>query len=294
MMPARLLCTALSFAAVVFVLMDGRPAAARAGQVSALVTIVAEAGTPIRNLTAADFIAKEGGKKLEVADARLANDPLSVALLIDTAQPPRGVSAPTQSLRAAAASFVTSIHAVNADARIALWQFASAAAVIVDFTDKAADLESAIARLYPSQQTSAVLLEAAEAAGKQLAGRSGARRAMVTVDFNSPEGSDGRMVQRAADSITNSGATLWAVSIRGMASTDPNREELLERMTKVSGGKRFSSVDASGLDGMLKKVAASLTSQYIVTFVRPGDGPMKSITFETVGGPKVLLTPFMR
>jgi hypothetical protein len=45
---------------------------------------------------------------------------------------------------------------------------------------------------------------------------------------------------------------------------------------------------------MLKKVAASLTSQYIVTFARPGEGPMKSITFETVGGPKVLLTPFMR
>jgi hypothetical protein len=57
---------------------------------------------------------------------------------------------------------------------------------------------------------------------------------------------------------------------------------------------RFSSLDSSGLEGMLKNVAASLTSQYIVTFARPGDGSVKTTTFETVGGPKVLLTPFMR
>ncbi|HEX9365980.1 MAG TPA: hypothetical protein VF921_05100, partial [Vicinamibacterales bacterium] len=78
------------------------------------------------------------------------------------------------------------------------------------------------------------------------------------------------------------------------AGTSPTREELLDRMTKASGGKRFSSGDATGLEGMLKKIAASLTSQYIVTFNRPGDGSVKSTTFETVGGPKVLPTPFMR
>ena len=84
------------------------------------------------------------------------------------------------------------------------------------------------------------------------------------------------------------------LTVRGMGTMNPNREELLDQMTKASGGKRYSSVDSSGLQGMLKKVAASLTSQYVVTFARPGDGPAKTTTFETVGGPKVLLTPFMR
>jgi hypothetical protein len=68
----------------------------------------------------------------------------------------------------------------------------------------------------------------------------------------------------------------------------------LNKMTKASGGRRFSSVDSTGLEGMLKTVAASLTSQYIVTFTRPGDGNAKATTFETVDGKKVLLTPFMR
>jgi VWFA-related protein len=285
--------TSLSLVAAIGVMADGR-AAARPEQKSALVTVIADAGTPIRNLTAADFIVKEGGKKLDIVEARLATDPLSVALLLDTAQPPRGVSASAQGTRAAATAFVKSIHAVNPDARIALWQVASAAAVAVDFTNKADDLENAIARLYPSQQTGAVLLEAVEAAGKQLAGRPGPRRAMVTVDFNSPEGSTDRMVQQSADSITNSGATLWAVSITGNAAMNPNRQQVLDNMTKATGGKRFTSVDGSGLEGMLMKVAASLTSQYIVTFTRPGEGPAKPTTFETVGGAKVLPTPFMR
>ena len=159
--------TSLSLVAAIWLMADGR-AAARLEQKAALVTAVADAGTPVRTLAAADFIVKEGGKKLDVVEARLATDPLSVALLLDTAQPPRGVSASAQGTRAAATAFVKSIHAANPDARIALWQVASAAAVPVDFTNKADDLENALARLYPSQQTSAVLLEAVEAAGNSL------------------------------------------------------------------------------------------------------------------------------
>ena len=67
---------------------------------------------------------------------------------------------------------------------------------------------------------------------------------------------------------------------------NPNRQKVLDNMTKATGGKRFTSVDGSGLEGMLRKVAASLTSQYIVTFTRPGEGPAKSTTFETVSGLK--------
>ena len=45
---------------------------------------------------------------------------------------------------------------------------------------------------------------------------------------------------------------------------------------------------------MLKKIAASLTSQYLVTFTSPNDNPAKVTLFETTRGPKVLPTPFMR
>jgi VWFA-related protein len=293
-MPGRLLRAVSVFAALVFGLSDGPFQAARPGDKSALVTVVAEAGAPIRDLKAGDFIVKEDGKKREVIDVKLADDPLSVALLIDTSQSPLGAARSPQDLRSAAAAFVKAIYAVNPDAAIALVKCGGAAVTTIDFTNKAGELDAAISRLYPDQQSSAVVLEALGDAGRMLAARPAPRRAIVSIDFNSSEGSNDRMVQQSADSVTNSGATLWAVSVRGTGPTSANREEVLNKMTKASGGKRFSSIDSSGLEGQLKNVAATLTSQYIVTFTHPGDGPAKSTTFETVGGPKVLLSPFMR
>jgi hypothetical protein len=141
---------------------------------------------------------------------------------------------------------------------------------------------------------SRLILEALEAAAKKLAARPAPRRALVSVDFNSPEGSTDRMVQQSADSITKSGATFWAISVRGTGQTNANREEVLDKMTKSNGGRRFSSIDGTGLEANLRKVAASLTSQYLVTFTSPSDSPARATTFETTGGPKVLQTPFMR
>ena len=54
------------------------------------------------------------------------------------------------------------------------------------------------------------------------------------------------------------------------------------------------TIEPSGLQDALVKVAASLTSQYLVTFTRAGNGEMKPPTFETVRGAKVLATPFIR
>ena len=289
-----LLRPSLPLLAVVVFIADGRPAAERPAERAVLVTVIAEAGTPIRDLSAKDFIVKEDGKKRDVVSGSLATDQLNVALMLDVAQPPRGAALPVQELRTAAATFVKTIHGVNPDAQIALWQVASAPIATVDFTNKTDDLASAISKLFPNQQSTTVLLEAIEAVGKQLAEKRTSRRAMVTVDFNSPEGSAGGTLQKAADSVTNCGATLWSASVRPGAVTSPNREELLDRMTKVSGGRRFSGGDASALEGMLKKIAASLTSQYVVTFMSPGDGPARSTTYDTVGGAKVLPTPFMR
>jgi VWFA-related protein len=257
--------------------------AARPTERAALVTVIADAGTPIRDLTARDFVVKEDGKKAEVVDAKLTTDPLSVALLIDISQPPRGAARPVQDLRNAASAFVKTIHAVSPDAQISLVMFAAAPTTAVDFTNKSDELETAISKIFPDQQTVAVLMEAMVGSAKKLEARPAPRRAMVTIDFSSSEGSADRTVQQAADALTNSGATLWAVSVRGTAATSANREEVLNRMTKATGGKRFSSVESSGLEGMLKNVAASLTSQYVVTFTRPGDGTAKSTTFETVG-----------
>lgn len=261
---------------------------------AAVVTVLAESGTPLRDLTTGDFVVKEKGKKLNVLDAKLSTDPLSAALVIDTATTPPGTQPPTSELRGAATSFVRIVLGANPDARIGVWQVGNAALVVADFTSKREDLDAAIGRLFFNKEAAAVLLEGLERAGRQLADKPGSRRAIVAIDFDSPEAAGMGGVQKAADSVANSGATLWAVSIRSGSSANSSREDVLDNMTKASGGKRYSTLAASGLEPRMKGIAASLTSQYLVTFERAGDDAPKSLTFETTKGAKVLATPFMR
>src|SRR5687767_5694411 len=113
----------LSLIALTMIAADAGRAAPRPADRAALVTVLSDTGVPARTLSAKDFIVKEDGKKREVSGARLASDPLAVALVLDVAQPPRGAALPTQELRTAATAFVQTIHGVEPNAGIALWQF---------------------------------------------------------------------------------------------------------------------------------------------------------------------------
>src|SRR5687768_11711671 len=89
-------------------------------QKTALVTVVAEAGGPVANLAAPDFIVREDRVTRDVVGVQPATEPLFITLLVDTIRPPAGVLAPTQDLRRALTSFVTSIKGGNPDAQIAI------------------------------------------------------------------------------------------------------------------------------------------------------------------------------
>lgn len=260
----------------------------------ALVTVVADANGPIRNLTAKDFVVVEDGKKRQVASAELAEEPLSIALLIDTSQPPMGTQYPTQDVRTSVAAFVRTVHARSPDAQISIADFGGAAVTRVGFTSKPAELDAVIGKIYPNHQSQAVMLEALVDAAKRLGERPAPRRAIVSVDFNSSEGSPDRLMKTAIEATYKSGVTLWPVSVRGTALSPPNREDVLNRITQANGGLRLTPVEASGLQPALQTFANTLASQYSVTFVRmSGDSP-KTTTFETTRGAKVLRTPWMR
>lgn len=275
-------------------LMTVLAASAPQQQKTALVTVVAEAGGPVSGLTAKDFVVREDKATREVVGADAATDPIFITLLVDTTQPPMGVLAPTQDLRRALASFVTIIKGASPDAQIAIMDFAGAAVTHVDFTSDAAALDKYIQRLFPNRQGDAVLIEAMVDAGKKLSDKQTPRRAIVSVDFNSRDSSAEKTMRQAAESIRKAGATVWAVSVRGTGGSSSAREEVLNVVTRASGGMRLTAVEPTGLEPMLKSVANSLLSQYSVTFTRPGNAEVKSTQMETSKGGKVLLTPWMR
>ena len=262
-------------------------------QKSALVTVVADNGTRTRDLTAKDFVVHEDKAERQVVGAELATEPLSVTIVVDTTQPPMGMPTATQDLRTALSNFVKIVQAAAPDSQIAVMQCAGAATTVLDFTQKADELEKTVQHLFPNQQSGAVLLEALSEASRKLAEKPAPRRAIVTVDFNSREDSASQQLKKVADDVRKSGATVWSVSVRGTNESASTREAVLNAVTQASGGLRLTAVEPTGLDAMLTKVANGLTSQYTVTFARPDASGMKPVKMEARGA-KVLLTPWLR
>ena len=274
-------------------------------QKTALVTVVAEADGPVSGLTAQDFVVREDRVPRPVVAVERAADPMFVTLLIDTVGPPMGGPeawrpdgraglAQTQDLRRALTSFVTTIKGGSPDAQIAVLEYAGAAVTVLDFTTSSTEMDKYIQRLFPNRRADGVVIEALVDAAKKLSDKPSPRRAIVSVDFNSRDSSAVHAMNQAAENVRKSGATVWTISIRGTSASSSNREEVLNVVTRASGGMRLTAVEATGLDAMLKSIANTLLSQYTVTFTRPANAEVKSTQMETSKGGKVLLTPWMR
>lgn len=263
-------------------------------RVTALVTVLSETGEPLRNLKVSDFIVKEGGAIREPIEAVLADEPISVALLVDTVQPPIGTQAPVNDLRAGLAAFVSTLRAHEPTAAIALTTFGGAAVPVAPFDAPPATLDAAIARLYPDQPSHGVLLEALVDAARSLRQRPMPRRAIVSVDLQSTEFDNEAGIKRATKEVSESGATYWSLSVRGLTETARQRDAVLDALTKSTGGQRFFLANASGLTARLTQTAAALSSQYSVTFARPSNRPLGRVLVECRCGNRVFLSPMMR
>src|SRR5438128_10579069 len=81
-----------------------RPAAAQAIQKSLYVSVVNDAGVPVPDLSTTDVIVKEDNATREVLSVRPADEPMTIALLVDTSQMARNDIA---HMRSALPPFVT-------------------------------------------------------------------------------------------------------------------------------------------------------------------------------------------
>ena len=287
----RLLCITLVAVPIAGV---AAPALQEVVHKTALVTVVAEARGPVANLGQRDFVVREDRATRAVLDARLATEPLFITLLIDTIRPPAGVLAGTQDYRRGLAAFVSTIKSGNPDAQLAILDYAGATVTEIDFTGDAPTLDRYIQRLFPNRQADAVLIDALVEAARKLGNKPSPRRAIVVVDFNPRDSSAVQAMQQAAGTVHQSGATVWTVSVRTTSASSSHREDVLNVVTRSSGGRRLTIIEPSGLEAVLTGVANSLLSQYTVTFSRPVNATVKSTQMETATGGKVLLTPWMR
>ncbi len=266
---------------------------------SLFVAVLDENGRPVRGFTADDILIKEDGQDRSIAAVKMASQPISVAVLIDTAQGKRVTDAYgtpeeyVRDLRVAVSAFAKQLLLLSPDASVSLMEFGQAAITMVKFTSDLTEFDKGINHIVSRPGVGSVLGEALEAANKDLAARPSTRRAIVSLNLEPSDEQSFDNANAIKDSFRKSGAQLWAVSVQRGGLKNSKRDVVLNDFAKLTGGQRDFVVGISAVPDILKAYANALAMQYEVVYKRPESAKVvKAIQVGTRPGLKVHASGF--
>jgi VWFA-related protein len=243
------------------------------------VSVLDKGGSPVTDLSADDFVVKEGGKGREIVGAGMTTLPLRIALVVDD----NG----TGIFRYGVAKF---IERLQGRAEFALSTVQGQHQKLVDYTGDLERLSSALGLLVarPATNDGGQLLEGIFETAKDFQKRRAARPIIVVLTVGGEEHST-LPAHHVLEELEKSGAALNVIAInsstiRAMATVSKpsallesnlNLNEVLGDGPKQSGGKREEIVASAGLVPGLQELAEALRNQYAVSFSRP-DRPKDS------------------
>ena len=267
-MPARILRGRFVFAACLALALTAGADAARTlpAEVSIFASVIDPAGNAITDLTTADFAIREDDADREVVSARLATQPMNVALLIDTST---AAEVFVQEMRVGFKTFIQTALASSPQSQLSLWEYGQAAVRIENFTSDAEKLGRTAGRLFTKPRSGSVLLEALFDASQSLAGRPSPRRAIVAVNIEPGDEQSRREPPQVNESLIFSRSQLWLVSVQKGQLAAEKRDLALNALVRNAGGRREFIVAASAIEGYMRQYAAALASQYEITYRRP-------------------------
>ena len=187
---------------------------------SLYLSVLDENGKPVKDMVADDVLIREDGMDRQVVAVKPAAQPISVAVLVDTAQGTRVTDAygtPEEyirDIRTGVSAFAKQILGQSPNASVSLMEFGQAAITIVPFTSNPVDYDKGVNRLVPKPGVGSVLLEALGQANIDLAKQPSPRRAIVSLNLEPSDEQSREDPNKVRDGFRKSGAQLWALSVQ--------------------------------------------------------------------------------
>jgi hypothetical protein len=242
---------------------------------SLFVAVVDSEGRPVKDVRMGDILIREDGQDREVIAIKPASQPISVAVLVDTAQGSRVTDAYgtpeeyVRDIRVATSTFAKQLLSKSPDAAVMLMEFGQAAIPVVPFTSSLADFDKGVNRLTSKPGVGSVLLEAINAANNDLAKRPSTRRAIVTLNLEPSDEQSREEPKKIVEAFKKSGAQLWSLSVQRGGLKNSRRDLVINDFAKATGGQRDFIVGISAAAGILQRYADALAGQYEVVYKRP-------------------------
>ena len=245
---------------------------AQAIQRSMYVSVVNDAGAPVPDLGVSDFVVREDNVAREVLRVAPADEPMQIAVLVDTSQSARD---DISHMRTALPAFVTALTNPNEASRknqVAIVAFGERPTIFTDYTTSTAELQKGINRIWSQQNSGAYLLDAILEVGQGFKKREAMRPVIVAIVAEGRELSY-RHHDQVLGPLRDSGAAFYALMIgtpfNDLSDEGRSRSVVLDQGTTSTGGHREQLLTPMGLPDRLEQLANELTHQYRVTYARP-------------------------
>lgn len=238
---------------------------AQADEFNVYAAVVDKADAPVTGLSIGDFIVREDGVAREVLRVSATNEPMTIALLVDTGA---AIEPHLLDLRRALGGFFKAMAGKN---DIAVIGTGERPTVIQDYTQNLALLEKSLGAIYPRTASGTYLLEAIEDASAALRRRKASRPTIVIVSTQGTEFGE-RHHDGVLNQLRESGVAIHTLVLtsRGIMTRreDLELEQVIAEGTRNTGGRRDDILTSMALTDRLQKLATELNSQYRITYAR--------------------------
>jgi VWFA-related protein len=255
---------------------------AQAREKTIYVSVLDRDKKPIKTLQPEDITIREDNAAREILRIVPATDPMQIALLVDNSQ---AATQRIQRMRDALTAFVNKV--ATGTNEISIVTMADRATLLLDSNKDAKTIvNKGVHRLFAQPGSGMYLLDSVIQTTKGFQKKESPRPVIVAILTEGVEFSTDHY-ETVIDALKNSGTAFYALVLTEGPEANPaqdeirNRNVVLDRGTKETGGRRETLITEMALQDNLQSVADELLTQFKVTYARPEQLiPPKNTTVE--------------